>query len=478
MLNMFSPILKSQRIGVVGGGIAGSTIALRLAELNVNVTLFEEGTSLVNGPPVCHLHAGGNLYPEISDAQCLALLEQSIATIKVYPHCINRRPTVIAIPERNDGNVEQLLPRLQLLQRHYQQLIDSDPGNQVIGKPDEYYKLFNRAEIEHLSQKIQSDKINKLDDWMIPLAKTLDLSTVKFPLLMVQEYGLSLFRIAASTELSLNASATCTLLTNNKVTKLKLTQDNIWQITHTENGKDSTTEVDYLINACGYRTGNIDDMADTPKQRMVEFKAAYITQWQQSERWPEVIFHGKRGTPQGMAQLTPYPDGYFQLHGMTEEITLFKNGLAKSTDTSAQPKLNKSFIDKLVQGWDKQEVEQRTAKAIQHIAHFIPSFSIAKVAGKPLFGAQQIPGKDISLRAYDVSFEGCNYARAEIVKASSALTVADQIIHKLFGQSKNQLAENLPVYSSLTSQVPEQAIAKLACEIAKNRNYPQALAKI
>ncbi|MFT5880664.1 MAG: 2-polyprenyl-6-methoxyphenol hydroxylase-like FAD-dependent oxidoreductase [Moritella sp.] len=478
MLNMFSPILKSQRIGVVGGGIAGSTIALRLAELNVNVTLFEEGTSLVNGPPVCHLHAGGNLYPEISDAQCLALLEQSIATIKVYPHCINRRPTVIAIPERNDGNVEQLLPRLQLLQRHYQQLIDSDPGNQVIGKPDEYYKLFNRAEIEHLSQKIQSDKINKLDDWMIPLAKTLDLSTVKFPLLMVQEYGLSLFRIAASSELSLSASAACTLLTNNKVTKLKLTQDSIWKITHTENGKESTTEVDYLINACGYRTGDIDDMAETPKQRMVEFKAAYITQWQQSERWPEVIFHGERGTPQGMAQLTPYPDGYFQLHGMTEEITLFKNGLAKSTDTSAQPKLNKSFIDKLVQGWDKQEVEQRTAKAIQHIAHFIPSFSIAKVAGKPLFGAQQIPGKDISLRAYDVSFEGCNYARAEIVKASSALTVADQIIHKLFGQSKNQLAENLPVYSSLTSQVPEQAIAKLACEIAKNRNYPQALAKI
>jgi 2-polyprenyl-6-methoxyphenol hydroxylase-like FAD-dependent oxidoreductase len=478
MLNMFSPILKSQHIGVIGGGIAGSTIALRLAELNVNVTLFEEGTSLVNGPPVCHLHAGGNLYPEISDAQCLTLLEQSIATIKVYPHCINRRPTVIAIPQRNEGNVEQLLPRLKLLQQHYQQLIDSDPGNQVIGKPEEYYKLFNRAEIEQLSQKTQPDKINKFDDWMIPLAKTLDLSTVKFPLLMVQEYGLSLFRIAASTELSLNASAACTLLTNNKVTKLKLTQDNIWQITHTENDKESTTEVDYLINACGYRTGNIDDMADTPKQRMVEFKAAYITQWQQSERWPEVIFHGKRGTPQGMAQLTPYPDGYFQLHGMTEEITLFKNGLAKSTETSAQPKLNKSFINKLVQGWDKQEVEQRTAKAIQHIAHFIPSFSIAKVAGRPLFGAQQIPGKDISLRAYDVSFEGCNYARAEIVKASSALTVADQIIYKLFGQSQNQLAENLPVYSSLMSQVPEQAIAKLACDIAKNRSYPQALAKI
>ncbi|EDQ02061.1 hypothetical protein [Shewanella benthica] len=41
-------------------------------------------------------------------------------------------------------------------------------------------------------------------------------------------------------------------------------------------------------------------------------------------------FYGERGTPQGMAQLTPYPDGYFQLHGMTQDITPFNNGLVAS----------------------------------------------------------------------------------------------------------------------------------------------------
>ncbi len=86
-----------------------------MAGLDINVTLFEEGVSLVNGPPVCHLHAGGNLYPDISDDQCLTLLEQSIATMKIYPHCINKRPTVIAIPQRDAGNIERLLPRLELL---------------------------------------------------------------------------------------------------------------------------------------------------------------------------------------------------------------------------------------------------------------------------------------------------------------------------------------------------------------------------
>lgn len=37
-------------VGIIGGGIAGSTIALRLAEQGINVQLFEEGKSLVNGP--------------------------------------------------------------------------------------------------------------------------------------------------------------------------------------------------------------------------------------------------------------------------------------------------------------------------------------------------------------------------------------------------------------------------------------------
>lgn len=477
MNNNCPSILKSKRIAVIGGGIAGSTIALRLTGLDINVTLFEEGASLVNGPPVCHLHAGGNLYPDISNEQCFTLLEQSIATMKIYPHCINKRPTVIAIPQRDTGNIEDLLPRLELLKQRYKELIQIDVSNNVLGEPDDYYKMFSRQDIELLKNKSQPVEINEFSDWMIPLAKTLDLDSVKFPLLMVQEYGLSLFRIAASTEISLQASSACNLLINTKVTSVDYTTDNTWLISHTENDKQTTTEVDYLINACGYRTGVIDDMADTPKQRMVEFKAAYITHWEQNERWPEVVFHGERGTPQGMAQLTPYPDGYFQLHGMTEEITLFKNGLVKSTDDSAQPKLDKSFINKLVQGWDKQESDNRTQKAINHIAHFIPSFNSATIAGRPLFGAQQIPGKDVSLRAYDVSFEGQQYARAEIVKASSALTVADQIIHKLFDYSHAQLTECSSVNTSFIA-LSESDINRLACNIAHDRNYPTSLAKI
>lgn len=52
------------KIAVVGAGIAGSTIALKLSEKfpSSSTFLFEAGPSLVNGPPICHLHAGGALY--------------------------------------------------------------------------------------------------------------------------------------------------------------------------------------------------------------------------------------------------------------------------------------------------------------------------------------------------------------------------------------------------------------------------------
>lgn len=53
--------LTGSRVAIIGGGIAGATAAVHLAELGIDVTLIEKGASLVSGPPICHLHAGGNL---------------------------------------------------------------------------------------------------------------------------------------------------------------------------------------------------------------------------------------------------------------------------------------------------------------------------------------------------------------------------------------------------------------------------------
>lgn len=39
------------------------------------------------------------------------------------------------------------------------------------------------------------------------------------------------------------------------------------------------TEVDFLVNACGFETGIIDNMVGYKKHRFLEFKAAYVSHW-------------------------------------------------------------------------------------------------------------------------------------------------------------------------------------------------------
>ena len=167
--------------------------------------------------------------------------------------------------------------------------------------------------------------------------------------------------------------------------------------------------------------------------RMVEFKSSYITHWDNAGgQIPEIIIYGARGTPEGMAQLTPYPGGYFQIHGMSKFITLFDDGLVASTKDSSQPKLPAQYVHYIDDGWDKAPLQARSQQSIDYVAEFLPTFNSARTVGNALYGGQQIPGKDDTLRVADVSlYPHLHYARAENVKASSTLIAADEIVEQL-----------------------------------------------
>jgi len=463
------------KIAIVGGGIAGSSIALYLSSLGLKVSLFEKKETLVDGPPICHLHAGGNLYREISDEQCLILLRESIELIQLYPCAVDFRPTVIAVPTDDNGTPQDLFERLEMLKNEYALLINKDIQNRVLGNVDDYYKIFTREDVELLKAKETLCQPISFDEWMIPVAKNIDLDRVKFPLLMVQEYGLNIFRLAASVTLGLQSISNAKVLTKTLVSDVKKDIDG-YTLEYNQNSEKVVEKFDYLINAAGFKSGEIDDMLGFSRERYVEFKAAYVTKWKTSVVWPEVIFYGERGTPRGMAQFTPYPDGYFQLHGMTEDITLFKDGLVKSQNSSAQPRLNEKYVNKIYKGWSRADIDKRSSLAIEHLSQYIPSFQNATIASKPLFGAQQIPGKDASLRAANVSFEDERYARCEIVKASSVLSMADAITEKLVGlgivDASLYGSRNFYDVKSFT----EENITAFAKTLCFNRDYPKSLA--
>ncbi|WP_201557578.1 FAD-dependent oxidoreductase [Psychrobacter sp. 72-O-c] len=488
---------SAKRVGILGGGTAGATIAIRLAALGLETYLFEKKTSLVDGPPMCHLHAGGNLYREIPDEDCVALLKQCIDILRLYPYTMDVRPTVFAVPTRDEGLPEDLLPRLDILTDAYQELIAQDINNKVLGEPEDYYQLYSHEQLIELSERKQVAVPECVDEWMIPVAKHLDLNKVKFPLIVVQEYGWNIFRLAASAQLALEGYEHAHVFTDTQVKKVVAVDctdcSNAdhhvtkWRIDYQQNGKltDDAIEVDYLVNACGFRTGIIDDMVGIEVTRMVEFKSSYITHWGEAGgQIPEIIIYGQRGTPEGMAQLTPYPGGYFQIHGMSNFVTLFDDGLVASNKDSAQPKLPEQYVHYIEDGWDKAPLQARSQQSIEYVAEFVPTFNSARTVGNALYGGQQIPGKDDTLRVADVSlYSNLHYARAENVKASSTLIAADEIVNQLteLGILDNDLPANRSRYTHEWQYLVHNdsaTVDAVAQVLARERGFPPAMATV
>lgn len=539
---LIKPNTLNPKVGIIGGGVAGSTIAIRLAALGLETYLLESKPSLIDGPPMCHLHAGGNLYREIPDEDCVQLLKQSIDMLRMYPHSIDVRPTVIAIPTRDEGDPEDLLPRLELLTNEYKSMIAEDPANKVLGEAEDYYRLYHRQDLEaliashldianqmtgdrksdfkqsegqnHTNQASTHEIPKDMDHWVVNAAKQLDLEKLKFPIVAVQEYGWNIFRLAASAQIALGYYPNAKLMLNTQVVgvteanRLK-DKDNDspispkWQIQFKPSSADKpsatdTVTVDYLINACGFKTGIIDNMVGVPAQRMVEFKASYVTHWDNAtagslqssleptkeqlsplgNKLPEIIIHGKRGTPHGMVQLTPYPDGYYQIHSMNKEVTLFKDGLVATQENDAQPELEPKYIDCIEEGWNPETLHLRSQRAIEQVSEFVPRFASARPTGNALYGGQQIPGENDSLRVADVSlYPDLHYARAENVKASSALEAADDIVELL--QSQHLITPNEAQIKARENhewvylhKSNKQTIDDLALEFAGQRAFP------
>ncbi|WP_292660559.1 hypothetical protein [Nitratifractor sp.] len=100
------------------------------------------------------------------------------------------------------------------------------------------------------------------------------------------------------------------------------------------------------------------------------------------------------------------------------------------------------------------------------------------MGGPPLFGAQQIPGEDPTLRVAEVAFPLPRYARCEIVKVSSATDMAREILRDLVRQGvidgvASDALEEIPGFT-----IPPEALTRRARQIAGNRGYPVEMADL
>lgn len=345
--------------------------------------------------------------------------------------------------------------------------------------PKSIILFITNKELETLVPRPSVPRPVSHDDWLCNALKFIDHSKLKSPLFMVQEFGWNLFRLAAQTQLALCQSDNCDLRLNTQIMEIKNVSDlgvgYNWQL-YT---KDKMFKANYLVNSSGSNSSKFDSCLQLAPEQIVEFKASYIAKWQPIPGpIPELVFHGERGTPHGMAQLTPYCDNFYQIHGMTNEITLFRDGLIQSCAEDFFPEFSDPIKKKINGIWNSREVQERTLRAIDFVARFVPSFGVATVGGPPLYGAQQIPGRDSTLRVGDVTFPRKFYARNQIVKASSALASANHIIENLQQLKLIPAFDLSSVENSLLESIGTQQIDSFAAELATHRGYPAAMSKL
>ena len=108
----------------------------------------------------------------------------------------------------------------------------------------------------------------------------------------------------------------------------------------------------------------------------------------------------------------------------------------------------------------------------------MPDFGSAEPGGPAMFGAKQVVGDNLNLRVAEVSFPSKAYARSEIIKASSALTVANRIIDQL--ESEGIVAQNSPDQDSnyLLASMSVNNIDAMAKQLTVERGYHEDLSNL
>ena len=106
----------------------------------------------------------------------------------------------------------------------------------------------------------------------------------------------------------------------------------------------------------------------------------------------------------------------------------------------------------------------------------MPPFINATPVDNALYGGQQVPSDDISVRVADIrTFADKHYIVAENVKANSALDVADNVVDFFIEQN---LLDHYYHVQPQWQKLDVNKIEKIAEDLTQARHYPKQMAKV
>lgn len=389
-----------KNICIIGGGIGGCVTAIKLSNnADYKISLFEKDSELLN-LPYCHLHAGGFLYPQLPLDECKELLIHSLLFANFFKNCLEKRPTIIAYSKNEvEYSPENLFTKAKFIQNEYKNY-----KNLILGKPEDFYAIYTKSDVIFYKKNGYLKKNNLVHDIYVgKFCKELnDIESIQYPFISVNEYGISMIKIREYINVELDKK-NISVYNNCKIEIIK--QNEMKWIINNE-------KFDYLINSCGYEVNKARPNEIKKTYEFLELKSSWVikTKVDMDYIFPEITIIGKRGTENGMIQISPLNErNVFQIHLMTNESTLFNGSLVL----------------------DKQVILQRTDKTISEISKVFKMFKDAEYYSEPMWGIQRIANLSKEKRADSAIFNYPMYAEIQIVKGISSVFCANEITKKI-----------------------------------------------
>lgn len=178
----------TSHVGIIGGGIAGVTTALGLADKGYQVSLFEaaaETLQQTSDATPCRLGVG---FHYMDKETALLNLEATIELIKYLKktsrhsfqvfenfteNLIRTKKIIYVISKQSLVKTNEVLNIFNILKSRYKELIDYDKDNEVLGSVGSFYKLLKKDQYKNTlnTKKISTliETCETLFDW--PLFK-------------------------------------------------------------------------------------------------------------------------------------------------------------------------------------------------------------------------------------------------------------------------------------------------------------------
>lgn len=166
-------------IGIIGGGVAGCATALTLAEKGHNVTLFEGGSALLAESSDATSHCFGIGFYYLDEQAARFSLENVIRLIRYlrqHPSAQATEDLVLStstvtyvISKHSQTLTEEVIARFEQLKKHYAELVQHDPQNEVLGLVEKFFRV---CDLDEFSDVLNLDDVamiietcDSLFDW-------------------------------------------------------------------------------------------------------------------------------------------------------------------------------------------------------------------------------------------------------------------------------------------------------------------------